>query len=84
AQAYHVKVYPTRGETAYGDYLPPASRSMRMSIGQLARKEIESVVATVRTWREHFRTCGVSAKDVEYMAQAFLPECFFFEKPVEE
>jgi serine/threonine-protein kinase HipA len=50
---------------------------------EAARKEIENIVATVRTWREHFRACGVSAKDVEYMAQAFLPECFFFEKPVE-
>lgn len=28
------------------------------------------------------RACGVSQKDVDYMAQAFLPECFFFEKPV--
>lgn len=44
----------------------------------------EGIAATVRTWREHFRACGVSAKDVEYMAQAFLPECFFFEKPPEE
>jgi len=50
---------------------------------EVARKEIESVVAIVQTWRDHFRACGVSAKDVEYMAQAFLPECFFFEKPVE-
>lgn len=50
---------------------------------EAARKEIENIVATVRTWREHFRACGVSAKDVEYMAQAFLPECFFFEKPPE-
>ena len=51
---------------------------------EAARKEIESIVATVRTWREHFRACGVSAKDVEYMAQAFLPEYFFFEKPKEK
>jgi serine/threonine-protein kinase HipA len=50
---------------------------------EAARKEIENVVTTVRTWREHFRACGVSAKDVEYMAQAFLPECFFFEKPID-
>jgi len=50
---------------------------------EAARKEIENVVATVRTWREHFRTCGVSAKDIEYIAPAFLPECFFFEKPLE-
>jgi len=25
----------------------------------------------------------VSEKDVDYMAQAFLPECFFFEKQME-
>jgi len=51
---------------------------------EAATKEIENTVAIVRTWQEHFRACGVSAKDVEYMAQAFLPECFFFEKPVED
>jgi serine/threonine-protein kinase HipA len=48
---------------------------------EAARKEIENTVATVRTWREHFLACGVSQKDVTYMALAFLPECFFFEKP---
>jgi serine/threonine-protein kinase HipA len=51
---------------------------------EAARKEIENLVATVRGWRDHFLACGVSAKDVEYIALAFLPECFFFEKPVEE
>lgn len=50
---------------------------------EAARKEIETVVMTVRAWRDHFLACGVSAKDVEYMAPAFLPECFFFEKPPE-
>ena len=48
-----------------------------------AGKEIENIVTTVRTWREHFRACDVSEKDVDYMAQAFLPERFFFEKPPE-
>jgi serine/threonine-protein kinase HipA len=47
---------------------------------EAARQEIENVVATVRTWRNHFHACGVSTKDIEYMAPAFLPECFFFEK----
>jgi serine/threonine-protein kinase HipA len=51
---------------------------------EAARKEIEGIVTIVRTWRDHFRACGVSAKDVEYVAQAFLPECFFFEKPLED
>lgn len=50
---------------------------------EAARKEIERIVATVRTWRDHFRACGVSEKDVDYMAQAFLPDCFFFEEPVD-
>jgi serine/threonine-protein kinase HipA len=50
---------------------------------EAARKEIENIVATVKTWRDHFRACGVSAKDIEYIAPAFLPECFFFERPVE-
>ncbi len=50
---------------------------------EAAREEIEKIVTTVRTWRDHFRACGVSEKDVDYMAQAFLPDCFFFEKPVD-
>ena len=50
---------------------------------EAARKEIENVVASVRGWRDHFLACGVSKQDVEYMARAFLPECFFFEEPVE-
>ena len=50
---------------------------------EAARKEIENVISTVRGWRDHFLACGVSAKDVEYMARAFLPECFFFEKSPE-
>ena len=51
---------------------------------EAARKEIENVVTAVRTWRDRFRACGVSEMDVEYIAPAFLPECFFFEKPPEE
>jgi serine/threonine-protein kinase HipA len=48
-----------------------------------AKKEIDAVVATVRTWRDHFRASGVSTNDIEYITPAFLPECFFFEKPAE-
>lgn len=48
-----------------------------------ARKEIDAVVATVQTWRDHFRASGVSPRDIEYIAPAFLPQCFFIEKPVE-
>lgn len=50
---------------------------------EAAKKEIDAIVAAVRTWRDHFEAAGVSAKDIEYIAPAFLPECFFFEKPVE-
>ena len=50
---------------------------------EAARKEVEAVVAIVRNWRDHFRDSGVSAKDIEYIAPAFLPECFFLETPVE-
>ena len=50
---------------------------------EAARKEIENIVASVRNWRDHFLVCGVSAKDTEYIAPAFLPECFFFGKPME-
>jgi serine/threonine-protein kinase HipA len=51
---------------------------------EAARKEIENIVAIVRTWRDHFRACDVSDKDVDYIAQAFLPASFFFEKPPQE
>ena len=58
------------------------SQCERFSLtNEAARKEIENIVTTVRTWRQHFHACGVSAKDTEYIAPAFLPECFFFEKP---
>jgi serine/threonine-protein kinase HipA len=48
-----------------------------------AKKEIDNVAGTLRGWREHFRACGVCARDIEYIAPAFLPECFFVEKPPE-
>lgn len=48
-----------------------------------AKKEIDRMVSVLRNWREHFHRCGVSAEDMDYIAPAFLPECFFFEKPVE-
>jgi serine/threonine-protein kinase HipA len=60
------------------------SQTERFSLStEAARKEIENIAAAARNWRDHFRACGVSAKDTEYIAPAFLPECFFFEKPVE-
>jgi serine/threonine-protein kinase HipA len=44
-----------------------------------ARREIDQIVAVSRQWRESFFACGVSAQDVDYVASAMLPECFFFE-----
>ncbi|MES2832054.1 MAG: HipA domain-containing protein [Pseudomonadota bacterium] len=46
-----------------------------------ARKEIDQIVVIARQWRECFAACGVSAQDLDYIAPAILPECFFFERP---
>ena len=48
-----------------------------------AKREIDAIVATVRSWRDHFHACRVSLKDIEYIAPAFLPQGLFFEQPVE-
>ncbi|MCW5624376.1 MAG: HipA domain-containing protein, partial [Burkholderiales bacterium] len=47
-----------------------------------ARAEIDRMVAAIRQWRESFSACGVSARDIEHIATAMLPECFFFEQAV--
>jgi serine/threonine-protein kinase HipA len=44
-----------------------------------ARAEIDRLVGVVRDWRDTFFACGVSAKDIDYIAPAILPDCFFFE-----
>jgi serine/threonine-protein kinase HipA len=49
-----------------------------------AKKEIDAIVDVVKGWREHFHACGVSAQDIETMATAFLPPCFYYEQPVED
>jgi serine/threonine-protein kinase HipA len=49
-----------------------------------ARKEIDQIVTVVRKWRESFATCGVSTRDLDYIAPAILPECYFFERPLGE
>lgn len=51
---------------------------------QDARAQIERMVNVVRQWRETFVACGVTARDIDAIAPAFLPECFFFEKPVQQ
>lgn len=33
-----------------------------------------------RQWRDSFFAGGVSATDIEYLAPAILPECFFVEE----
>jgi len=49
-----------------------------------ARKEIDQIVTVARQWRESFFACGVSAQDLDHIAPAILPECFFFESPLGE
>jgi len=45
------------------------------------RKEISRIASIVRKWRERFAACGVSAKDIEYIAPAMLPPSFLNEVP---
>lgn len=45
-----------------------------------ARTEIDRIVDVLRHWRDAFFACGVSAKDIDYIAPAMLPDCFFFER----
>lgn len=49
-----------------------------------ARAEIDRLVGVVRQWSETFFACRVSAQDMDYIAPAILPECFFFEKRPDE
>ena len=49
-----------------------------------ARAEIDHIVDVVRQWRDIFIVCGVSAKDIDHIAPAILPDCFNFEKKPEE
>jgi len=48
---------------------------------QAAHAEIDRIVEVIRNWRDSFFACGVSAKDIGYIASAMLPDCFFFEIP---
>ena len=58
------------------------SQSGRFGLSaEVARREIDQIVAVARQWRESFFACSVSAQDVDYVAPAILPECFFFEAP---
>lgn len=46
--------------------------------------EIDRVVDVVRHWHDSFFACGVSAKDIDYIAPAMLPDCFFFERRLDD
>lgn len=46
-----------------------------------ARREVDGIVTVIQRWREIFSACGVSAMDIETIAPAILPQCFFSEKP---
>jgi len=70
------------GRTA--SYFNLISQCARFGLGrQEAQKVIDEVVEVVRTWREVFEQEGVAAKDIEYIAPAFLPECFFQKEPAQ-
>ena len=47
-----------------------------------ARREIDQIIAVVQQWRESFFACGVSVEDIERIAPAILPKCFFLEECV--
>ena len=70
-----------------GDYGRTASiynlRSQARRFGlsaEEARGQIDRLVDVVRHWRDSFFVCGVSAEDIDYIAPAILPDCFFFER----
>jgi serine/threonine-protein kinase HipA len=48
------------------------------------RLEIDRLVTVARLWRDVFFACGVSTQDVDCIAPAILPECFFFERRPDE
>ena len=57
------------------------SRAGRFGLSaEEARGQIDSIVEVVRHWRDSFFASGVSPEDVDYIAPAILPECFFFER----
>lgn len=47
---------------------------------EAAREQIDRLVDVVRDWRGSFFACGVSAEDIDTIAPAMLPDCFFFER----
>ena len=72
----------TYGRTASIYNLVSQAGRFGLSI-EYARTEIERLVEVIRQWRATFFACGVSTADVDRIAPAFLPECFFFERPAD-
>ncbi len=65
----------------HGQCLQPAVADGCLGLSEEeARAEISRMIEVLRNWREIFFTCGVSAKDVDVIAPALLPDCLFFEK----
>jgi serine/threonine-protein kinase HipA len=46
-----------------------------------AQAEIKRMADVIRHWRDTFSVCGVSVRDIDYIAPAILPDCFFKEVP---
>jgi serine/threonine-protein kinase HipA len=46
-----------------------------------ARQEIRVMTSVIQNWRDRFAACGVTAKDIEYIAPAMLPPSFLSETP---
>ncbi|MBK6725641.1 MAG: HipA domain-containing protein [Xanthomonadales bacterium] len=60
------------------------SQAARFGLSADAARDIYNHVAKeVARWRDVFAHCGVSATDAALVAPAFLPECFFFEAPIQ-
>lgn len=58
---------------------PVVGRAFRFVGGRSARG-IDRLVDVVRHRRDGFFACGVSVKDIDYIAPAILSDCFFFER----
>lgn len=77
------RLWPLSTEHKPKQFLPLAGDQsiMQQALGaEDARRAISQIVEVVGQWRGSFFACGVSAEDIEYIAPAMLPECFFFEK----
>jgi hypothetical protein len=48
-----------------------------------ARATIDGIVKVVGSWRECFMDCGVTGRDIDYVASAMLPACFRLEQPTD-